>query len=108
MFCLAVPAICLPGVTLAALIAQAEHQTSDIMPLPHHASASIAAQPPTPGSVHTDAVVTAKPASAEAQAKEPSSKVQLLKHINFWHEDELKLAHPEVQASPILWLAVQL
>jgi len=29
----------------------------------------------------------------------------MLKHINFWHEDELKMAHPEVQV-PSLFHAI--
>ena len=74
------------------------------MPVPQHTSAT-PAQPPGLDSVHTDAVLDAEPLSAEIQAKEPSSKGALLKHINFWHEDELKMAHPEVQASFTFWLA---
>ena len=68
------------------------------MPVPHHTS-STPAQPPALDSAHTDAVLDPKPLSAELQAKEPGSQGPLLKHINFWLEDELKMAHPEVQAS---------
>lgn len=75
---------------------QAEHQTSDIVQEPCHAD-STAAQSPASDSAHTGAALDAEPLAGEVQAKTPSSK--LLKHINFWHEDELKMAHPEVQAS---------
>ena len=35
----------------------------------------------------------------EAQPRGNADKGSLLKHINFWHEDELKMSHPDVQAS---------
>ena len=76
------------------------------MPVPHH-NGSTAVQPPAPDSAHTDPVVDAKSLSAELQAEVPNNKGPLLKHINFWHEDELKMAHPDVQASFALWLAPQ-
>lgn len=34
---------------------------------------------------------------AVAQQREQPAKNSSLKHINFWHEDELKTAHPEVK-----------
>ena len=97
-------ACCLLASCDDSMVAQAEHQTSDIMPEPQHTGLT-PAQPSALDPVHTDAVLDAKPVPAEVQAKEPSSKGPLLKHINFWHEDELKMAHPEVQASFTLWLA---
>ena len=65
--------------TLAWLLAQAEHQTSDTIPVPHHSS-STPAQPPALDSAPTDAVLDPKPLSAELQAEEPGSKGPLLKH----------------------------
>lgn len=38
-----------------------------------------------------------QPVLPETQLCTQSNKGQMLKHINFWHEDELKMAHPEVQ-----------
>ena len=75
-----------------------------MMPVPHHNGSKVL-QPPAEGSVQTDAEGDAKSLSAELWAEAPNSKGPLLKHINFWHEDELKMAHPEVQASFALWLA---
>lgn len=79
-------------------VSQAEHQTNDIMPVPQHTDLA-SAQPPAFDSAPTDAVLDSEVLPAEPQVKEPTSKGPLLKHINFWHEDELKMAHPEVQAS---------
>ncbi|KAL3149395.1 hypothetical protein ABBQ32_002192 [Trebouxia sp. C0010 RCD-2024] len=76
---------------------QAEHQTSDIVQEPCHAD-STPAQLPASGSAHAGAALVAEPLAVEVQAKPPGSTGKLLKHINFWHEDELKMAHPEVQA----------
>lgn len=86
--------------TILWLLFQAEHQTSDIMPVPQHTGLA-SAQPPAVDSTPTDAVLDTEALPAELQVKEPSSKGPLLKHINFWHEDELKMAHPEVQASSL-------
>lgn len=77
---------------------QAEHHTGDIVQEPQH-TGSTAEQLPAADSTGAHAGPDIEPHSAEIQAKAPTSTGQLLKHINFWHEDELKLAHPEVQAS---------
>ncbi len=46
-----------------------------------------------------------QPVLLEAQLRTQNTKGQMLKHINFWHEDELKMAHPEVQV-PSLFHAI--
>ena len=79
--------------TLSWLV-QAEHQTSDILPIP---SKQAEAHFPEQDSSMAVAAVDGGPVAAASPDIQQSSKGQLLKHINFWHEDELKLAHPEVQ-----------
>lgn len=75
---------------------QAEHQPSDIVPTP---SIQAEAHLPEEGSsLAVAAVDTEQGATALIPDPDASSKGQRLKHINFWHEDELKMAHPEVQA----------
>ena len=76
-----------------------------MVPVPHHNGSVV--QPPAEDSVQTEAEGDAKSLSTEIRAEAPNNKGPLLKHINFWHEDELKMAHPEVQASFALWLAPQ-
>ena len=46
-----------------------------------------------------------EPVAPEAELRSQNSKGQLLKHINFWHEDELKMAHPEVQVQMTIMFA---
>lgn len=73
---------------------QAQHQISDMLPKTPAAVTTEAMQLPDQPA-NSQAV---EPIQAEAELRTQDSKGPLLKHINFWHEDELKMAHPEVQA----------
>ncbi|DBB08958.1 TPA: hypothetical protein ACH3X3_007593 [Trebouxia sp. C0006] len=77
---------------------QAEHQVIDVVPaVSAHVHQEAAQQLPEEKQecAGTQAV---QPVLPEAQLRTQNNKGQMLKHINFWHEDELKMAHPEVQA----------
>lgn len=77
---------------------QAEHQTSDIYSS-HPTSAQQEEGQHLPTNEHSHAVMQAiEPVAPQAELRLQHGKGQLLKHINFWHEDEVKMAHPEVQA----------
>ena len=82
---------------------QAEHHTDDALPPAAHAallptdSASRAdVQAEQRRQPDNDAAVIVH---QEVQPRSNGDKGSLLKHINFWHEDELKMSHPDVQAS---------
>ncbi|KAA6427499.1 MAG: hypothetical protein FRX49_02162 [Trebouxia sp. A1-2] len=77
---------------------QAEHQVIDAVPatsLHVHQEATQQLSEEKQECAGTHAV---QPVLPETQLCTQSNKGQMLKHINFWHEDELKMAHPEVQA----------
>ena len=101
------------GACYHALPLQAEHQTTDILPASQHKSAQDASESAQDPSLAVDAAKVSLSVT-EDQTKKQSSKGPLLKHINFWHEDELKMAHPEVQVrvrpspSPALTLLLPL
>jgi len=84
---------------------QAEHQVSDVVPaVSAHVHQEATQQLPKEKQecAGTHAV---QPVLSEAQLRTQNNKGQMLKHINFWHEDELKMAHPEVQV-PSLFHAI--
>lgn len=90
--------------TLLTLL-QAEHQTSDIHPA-HSTSITQEVGQHLPTKEHSHAVTQAEePVAPQAELRLQNSKGQLLKHINFWHEDELKMAHPEVQVQTTFMFA---
>ena len=75
---------------------QAEQQVIDVVPaVSAHVHQEATQQlPEKQECAGTPAV---QPVLTEAQLRTQTDKGQMLKHINFWHEDELKMAHPEVQ-----------
>ena len=84
---------------------QAEHQVIDVVPaVSAHVHQEAAQQLPEEKQecAGTQAV---QPVLPEAQLRTQNNKGPMLKHINFWHEDELKMAHPEVQV-PSLFHAI--
>lgn len=84
---------------------QAEHQVIDVVPAANvhvHQEATQQLPEEKQECAGTHAV---QPVLPEAQLRTQPDKGQMLKHINFWHEDELKMAHPDVQV-PSLFHAI--
>ncbi len=83
---------------------QAEHQTNDVLPTaPFVVTEAQQMQEQRPSeSAASQALETVQP-EAQLRTQESKGQGQLLKHINFWHEDELKMAHPEVQVRQSLY-----
>ncbi len=76
---------------------QAEHQVIDVVPAASaHVHQEAAQQLPEEKQERAGSHAV-QPVLPEAQLRTQTDKGQMLKHINFWHEDELKMAHPEVQ-----------
>ena len=88
--------------TLSFFSQQAEHQVIDVVPaVSTHVHQEAIQQLPEEKQKRAGTLAS-QPVLSEAQLRNQNNKGQMLKHINFWHEDELKMAHPEVQVPSLL------
>ena len=81
------------------------------MPAPQHGDAADVPEHSSSSAARPDVHTTAEPheiaiQQAPSVVAEDRSRGKLLKHINFWHEDELKMAHPEVEVITAVQLPV--